>query len=168
MALMWCLAACDAGNGRQETAPIRYTEHLICVLETDGGRWQHMYRLDMARPAAEFVGGLGKRIYSLHSANLTATATALTLSFELPEQAEAVNLTATIHLVERTYALAIEAAGNAPRAYRGGQCSLLEGQILLPARQVSESVDMPGWLATEREVSQPSNDECRDKCPLSS
>lgn len=72
----------DDTDPSQTLAPARYTEHLVCELQQASSRWQHLYRLDLQRPGAEFVGGQGGRFATLYSQAMAVSADWVTMTFD--------------------------------------------------------------------------------------
>ena len=72
----------DDTDPSQTLAPARYTEHLVCELQQASRRWQHLYRLDLQRSGAEFVGGQGGRFATLYSQVMAVSADWVTMTFD--------------------------------------------------------------------------------------
>ena len=119
--------ACDTQIDSNQTA-IKYTEHLSCVVQDDQRRWQHMYRLDMSRPHADFVGGFGQRIHALQSSDLVVDAQQVRASFSASAQADVADFEIQISRRDLTYRL-LQASDDSRPTPHLGNCTLLQGDV---------------------------------------
>ena len=111
-----------------EPRPIRYTEHLVCVVANEGARLQHMYRIDLESAQAEFVGGFGGRIISLESRQLLVAPDEVRIAFAIDNAQSGQEFEVSIHRQRLSYAVVRNQNQNQARLF--GQCSVLDGQQL--------------------------------------
>ena len=117
-----------AGNPRFDT-PGRptFSEQLVCVVSASEFRWQHMYRLDMDRNQAEFVGGFGQRIASLRSQSMTVSPDVVTATFPGTEQGASSGFEVSIQRDDLSYQIAVATSDDAIPPRIEGRCSILDG-----------------------------------------
>ncbi len=127
-------------HGRLPQAPVRYTEHLVCQLEEENPGWQHLYRLDLQRPGAEFVGGQGGRIATLQSHTMGVSADWVSMTFDPSSQSkdQSVGLkTFQVHIHRSTLVYRwFWGAGQSQQPPAGtpdmqGRCALLDAKHLV-------------------------------------
>ena len=111
-----------------ESKPVRYTEHLVCAVKSEGERLQHMYRIDFASAQAEFVGGFGGRIISLESRQLLVAPGDVRIAFTI----DSTQPRQEFEVIIQRQRLSYEVVGNQnqKQARLFGQCSVLDGQQL--------------------------------------
>ena len=126
-----------AGNPRFDT-PVRptYSEQLVCVVSASEFRWQHMYRLDMDRNQAEFVGGFGQRIVSLRSQSMTVSPDVVTATFPGTEQGASSGFEVSIQRDDLSYQIAVATSDDAIPPRIEGRCSILGGDGFLIGRPI--------------------------------
>ena len=124
-----CVVGC-ADPQQPEPKPIRYTEHLVCVVTNEGARLQHMYRIDLESAQAEFVGGFGGRIISLESRQLLVAPDEERIAFAIDDAQSRQEFEVIIHRQRLSYAVVRNQSQNQDRARLFGQCSVLDGQQL--------------------------------------
>jgi hypothetical protein len=117
-----------AGNGRIDS-PARptFSEQLVCVVSASEFRWQHMYRLDMNRNQAEFVGGFGQRIASLRSQSMTVSPDVVTATFPGSEQGASSGFEVSIQRDDLSYQIALATSDDGTPPRIEGRCSILDG-----------------------------------------
>ena len=126
-----------AGNPRFDT-PGRptFSEQLVCVVSASEFRWQHMYRLDMDRNQAEFVGGFGQRIVSLRSQSMTVSPDVVTATFPGSEQGASSGFEVSIQRDDLSYQIAVATSDDAIPPRIEGRCSILGGDGFLIGRPI--------------------------------
>ena len=128
-----CVVGC-ADPQQPEPKPLRYTEHLVCVVANEGARLQHMYRIDLESAQAEFVGGFGGRIISLESRQLLVAPDEVRVAFAIDDAQSRQEFEAIIHRQRLSYAVVRNQNQDLDldldRARLFGQCSVLDGQQL--------------------------------------
>ena len=130
--LSWLLAGvCAVGCADPEppeSKPVRYTEHLVCAVKSEGERLQHMYRIDVASAQAEFVGGFGGRILSVVSRQLRVAPEEVRITFAI-DSAQPHQEFEVIIQRERLSYLVVRNQ-NQGQERLSGRCSVLDGQQL--------------------------------------
>lgn len=130
--LSWLLAGvCAMGcadSEPPESKPVRYTEHLVCAVKSEGERLQHMYRIDFASPQAEFVGGFGGRILSVVSRQLLVAPDEVRITFAIDGAQPQQEFEVIIQRERLSYLVARNQNQEQEKLY--GRCSVLDGQQL--------------------------------------
>ena len=122
-----CAVAC-ADLESPEANPVRYTEHLACAVKSEGQRRQHMYRIDFASAQAEFVGGLGGRIFSVVSRQLLIAPDEVRITFAMNGAQPQQEFEVIIQRERLSYRVARNQNKEKERLY--GRCFVLDGQHL--------------------------------------
>lgn len=124
-----CVVGC-ADSQQSEPKPVRYTEHLVCVAQSEGERLQHMYRIDLESAQAEFVGGFGGRIIALESEQLLVVADEVRIAFVIDSAQPQQQFEVIIQRQRLSYTVAPNQSQAQEQTRLFGHCSVLDGQQL--------------------------------------